>query len=146
MTLMVRDPETGLLLYTPMIKHMEDIMAKKKKRSKQVDDIFKASELPFANKSIKSGNYYILDKYDLLIRKLDQNKVKSAYGWIYDKDGDPINIHINKVLLDTNSQDITVVTLQQLKIKFPNLFKPPRGQIWRVYNNLNFEDIDISNI
>lgn len=143
---MTRDPETGMLLYVPMMKHMEEIMDKKRKRSKQVDDIFKASALPFANKSIKTGNYYILDKYDLLIRKLDQNKPKSAFGWIYDKDGDPINIHINRVLLDTNSEDITVLTLQQLKTKFPNMFKPPRGQIWRVYNNLNFEDIDINKI
>lgn len=143
---MIRETPDGPLLYVPMIKYMNEIMTKKRDRTKIVDNIFRADVLPTINKSIKSGNYYILDKYDLVIRKNDQNKPKSAYGWIYDSDGDPINIHINKVLLDTNSNDITIVTLQQLKAKFPSLFKSPRGQLWKIYSTLNFEDIDISNI
>lgn len=143
---MIRDEPNGMLLYSPMIDYMHDIMTKKQKRTNIVNNIFKPSSLAFANKSIKSGNYYILDKYDLVIRKNDQNKAKSAYGWIYDADGDPINIHINKVLLDTNSQDITIITLQHLKTKFPAVFKAPRGQLYRIYSQLNFEDIDINNI
>lgn len=146
MTLLIREPETGLLLHGPMIGYMNDIMTKKQKRSKAVDTIFRPDLLPIANKSIKSGNYYILDKYKLVIRKLDQNKPKSAYGWVYDKDGSPINIHISKILLDTNSDDITIVTLQQLKAKFPTIFKPPRGQLYKIYNSLHDKSIDISNI
>lgn len=143
---MYRETEDGPLLYRPMVEYMEDIMLKKKGRTKIVDSIFRADALHCANKSIKSGNFYILDKYNIIIRKAEQNKTKSAYGWVYNENNEPINIHIPKVLLDTNSKDITTVTLQQLKAKFPTLFKPPRGHIYRVYSLLNLPNVDITKI
>ena len=146
MTSLIYDDATGLYLNKPMIEYMNDIMNKKKIRVKHVDAFFQPEMLSFANKSIKTGNYYILDKFDLVIRKLDQNKSKSAYGWVYDEQGDPINIHINKMLLSTNSDNITVVTLQKLKAKFPTIFKPPRGQLYKIYSNINIPNVNISKI
>lgn len=146
MTQMIRESPDGPLLYAPMIQYMNDIMTKKRQRVKVVDNIFRSDILAFANKSIKSGNYYILDRYNLVIRKLEQNKAKSAYGWVYDSEGYPINIHINKMLLDTNSDNITIVTLQLLKNKFPTIFKPPRGQLWKIYSKLQLDDVDIENV
>lgn len=146
MTLMYHETPEGPLLHRPMVEYMEDIMTKKQGRSKVVDSIFRADALACANRSIKSGNFYILDKYNIIIRKSEQNKTKSAYGWTYNADNEPINIHIPKVLLDTNSKDITTVTLQNMKAKFPALFKAPRGHIYRVYSMVNLPDVDITKI
>lgn len=143
---MYRENPEGPLLYRPMVEYMEDIMTKKQGRNKIVDSIFRADALSCANRSIKSGNYYILDKYNIIIRKSEQNKTKSAYGWVYNANNEPINIHIPKVLLDTNSKDITVVTLQHLKSKFPTLFRAPRGHIFHIYSMLDLADVDITQI
>lgn len=146
MTNLIYDSETGLLLNGPMINYMDDIMNKKQERTEVVNNLFQPNSLPFANKSIKNGNYYMLDKYNLVIRKAEQNKTKSAYGWVYNDNNEPINIHIKQVLIETNSNDITIVTLQYLKSKFPNIFKSPRGQLYKIYAALELPGLDIDKI
>lgn len=146
MTTYIRDTPDGPLLNVNMMNYIEDIMKHKQYRSNIVDTIFDPEIISFANKSIKSGNFYIFDKYNLVIRKNDQNKPKSAFGWVYDEEGDPINIHIPKMLLDTNSDNITAVTLQTIKSKYPNIFKEPRGQLYRIYAMTDKVNINILNI
>ena len=86
-----------------------------------------------------------LDKYNLPIRKNFQDSRKSAFGWKYNSNQEPINIHINDILLQTESQDILKITLQQLKTQFPTLFKPPRGIIYKIYST-EFPDINIDEL
>lgn len=126
-----------------MEKYMSDLMNKKGKSDEAVDTQFNNERLQFANKSVKNGNFYIIDKYHLIIRKNEFNNKKSAYGWVYDENKEPINIHIDSILLKTQSDDITMITLQQLKREYPTLFKSPRGMLFKIYSTINLGiDID----
>ena len=109
------------------------------------NEIFDPAKLEFMNKSVRNCNYYMLDKFGLVIRKNFQDSKKTAFGWRYDTDNQPINIHINDILLQTNSSQIRDITLQQLKNQFPSLFKPPRGTIYRVYSVV-FPEIDLDKL
>ena len=128
-----------------MKKYMLDLMNETGKSDKVVDTQFNNEKLQFINKSVKNGNFYIIDKYNLIIRKNEFNNKKSAYGWVYDENKDPINIHIDSILLKTQSNDITTITLQQLKREYPSLFKSPRGMLCKIYSTVNL-GIDVSQL
>lgn len=130
---------------TSMERYMHDLMNKKGKSDKVVDTQFNNERLQFANKSVKNGNFYVIDKYNLIIRKNEFNNKKSAYGWIYDENKEPINIHIDSILLKTQSDDITTITLQQLKREYPTLFKSPRGMLFKIYSTIDL-GIDVSKL
>ena len=120
-----------------MEAYMAEIMSGKAKSDEHIDNQFNSERLQFINKSVKNGNVYIIDKHGLIIRKNEFNNKKSAYGWVYDESGDPINIHIDTILLKTQSPDITALTIQRLQREYPTLFKSPRGILYRIYTTLN---------
>lgn len=126
-----------------MFEYLNHIRAINTQNHEIKDNIFATSDLDFVNATVRGDNFYMLDKYGLPIRKKEQNNPKPAFGWKYDENHEPINININPNLLKTNSYDIQIITLKQLKEKFPNQFKPPRGMIWKIYSN-KFPDIDLN--
>ncbi len=128
-----------------MLNYMNSILAVKVKTDERKDQLFDPSELPVVNSGVRNNNYYMLDKYGLVIRKDFQNNKKSAFGWRYNSDNEPINIHIDNILLQTNSNNIRDITLQQLKHHYPSLFNPPRGVIYKIYST-TFPDINLDNI
>lgn len=128
-----------------MEKYMSDLMSEKDKSDTRVDNRFSSERLAFVNKSVKNGNYYVIDKYNLIIRKNDFNNKKSAYGWVYDENDDPINLHIDSILLKTQSPDIKLITIQQLKRAYPTLFKAPRGVLYKIYSTLDL-GVDVKNL
>lgn len=129
-----------------MADYMNQIIKKSKKKDKEADELFEEDErLVFINNKIKSNNKCIFDKYNLIIKRNDFGKENSAFGWVWDMNHEPINIHINKVLLDTNSDDITIITLQQLKNKFPTLFTS-RGLLYKVYTKNKELGIDVNEL
>lgn len=138
-----RDPTTRI--NTNMLQYMDSILKINKANNEIKDDLFTGKVLKCVNSSIRNGNYYMLDKYGLPIRKNFQDSKKTAFGWKYNSNKEPINIHINDILLQTESQAIQTVTLQQLKTQFPTLFKPPRGIIYKIYAaeypNISVEDL-----
>ena len=138
-----RDPETKI--NTDMLEYMDSILKINKANNEIKDELFTGKVLKYVNSSIRNGNYYMLDKYGLPIRKNFQDSKKSAFGWRYNANQEPINIHINDILLQTESQDIQKVTLQQLKTQFPALFKPPRGTIYKIYAS-EFPDMSIDDL
>jgi hypothetical protein len=111
-------------------------MERKRENDEIVDEKFNSKSLSIINETVKDGNFYILDKYNLVIRKNYYNYSRSPYGWKYDEENDPVNIHINPILLKTKSPDITSITLQQLKQSYPIPFKRPRGMLFRIYTIL----------
>ena len=135
------DPNT--ILNEPMIDYMDSILKINKNNNIIKDELFTGETLECVNSSIRNGNFYMLDKYGLPIRKNFQDSRKSAFGWKYNANQEPINIHINDILLQTESDDIQIITLQQLKTQFPTLFKPPRGIIYKIYSteypNINID-------
>lgn len=138
-----RDPNTKI--NNDMLEYMDSILKINKANNEIKDELFTGKVLKYVNSSIRNGNYYMLDKYGLPIRKNFQDSKKSAFGWRYNENQEPINIHINDILLQTDSQDIQKITLQQLKTQFPTLFKPPRGIIYKIYAS-EFPDISIDEL
>ena len=134
------DPNT--ILNESMIEYMDSILKINKTNNIIKDELFTGDVLDCVNSSIRNGNYYMLDKYGLPIRKNFQDSRKSAFGWKYNSEQQPINIHINDILLQTESDDIQIITLQQLKTQFPSLFKAPRGIIYKIYST-EFPEINI---
>ena len=122
--------------------YMRQMISEHKDANNLADEKFRDNRLSFVNSNIKTDNKYILDKYNLVIKRNEFNKTKTAFGWVYDADGDPINIHINPNLLETKSNDITFVTLQQLKQKYPTLFQA-RGVMYKVYTHETGIGIDV---
>lgn len=120
-----------------ILAYMQKVLESKVKTDKIKNDLFDPNELKFINDSVHNGNYYMLDKYGFVIRKNFQNYKKSAFGWRYNDNNEPINIHIKDILLQTNSEQIKEITLQHLKHQFPNLFKPPRGTLYKIYSNIS---------
>lgn len=138
------DPNT--VINMNMLRYMESIQQINRKNNDIKDKLFTGKTLKCVNNSsIRNENYYMLDKYNLPIRKANQDSKKTAFGWKYNEKHEPINIHINDILLQTESEDIQRVTLQQLKSQFPTLFKPPRGIIFKIYNS-EFPDYDIEDL
>ena len=138
-----RDPNT--IINQNMLNYMHSILKINNNNNKIKDEIFTNKTLKCVNSSIRNGNFYILDKYGLPIRKNFQDSKKTAFGWKYNNEQEPINIHIDDILLKTESKDIQRLTLQQLKIQFASLFKSPRGIIYKIYSN-EFPDIDLENL
>ena len=130
-----------------MLGYMKRILKINKNNNVLKDELFTGENLKCVNNTIRNQNYYTLDKYNLPIRKNCQDSKKTAFGWRYNENQEPINIHIDSILLQTESKDITKITLQQLKQQstFANLFKPPRGTIYRIYSN-EFPEMNIENI
>ncbi len=122
--------------------YMRQMISEHKDANNLANEKFQDNRLAFVNSNIKSNNKYILDKYNLVIKRNEFNKTKTAFGWVYDAEGDPINIHINPNLLETKSSDITFVTLQQLKQKYPTLFQV-RGVMYKVYTHETSIGIDV---
>ena len=138
-------PTPNLRINQDMLNYMLKISQSKIITDERKNEIFDPAKLEFMNKSVRNCNYYMLDKFGLVIRKNFQDSKKTAFGWRYDTDNQPINIHINDILLQTNSSQIRDITLQQLKNQFPSLFKPPRGTIYRVYSVV-FPEIDLDKL
>jgi hypothetical protein len=94
------------------------------------------------NKIIRKGNFYALDKFNLIIRKNDKDKIKSPFGWVFSEENEPINIHINSILLRLNKKNIDDVckqTLVDIKNKFPEIFA--RQKIWKKVYSDKFPEI-----
>lgn len=123
----------------PMEKYMEIIMNNEDKQMSVVHEIFSSENLSFVNKSVKNGNYYMLDKYNIVIRKNEFGNHKSVFGWIYDANHEPINMHIDPILITTASNDITTITLQHLMNRFPSAFKTARGALNKIYSSINID-------
>lgn len=119
-----------------MLRYMKDILHKKKVTDDLINSLFNPSRLEFINKDVRNGDYYALDIYGLPVRKKAYNTKKSAFGWTYE-DGELINIHVNELQHKTNSDETQRITLQHLKYKFPKLFQPPRGVIYRIYSSVS---------
>ena len=134
-----------IIINQDMLEYMLKLSKCKIVTDEHKDELFNPERLEFMNKSVRNGNYYMIDKYGLLIRKNFQDSKKTAFGWKYNDQNEPINIHINDILLQTNSNQIREITLQQLKNQYPNLFKPPRGTIYKVYSvlypEINLEEL-----
>ena len=129
----------------PDMKQYMDMLANNKVRYESVkSNLFDPNKLKMVNASVRNDNYYMLDKYGLVIRKECQNSKKTAFGWKYYED-EPVNIHIGDLLLKTNSKDIQIITLQQIKEQFPTVFNAPRGVIYKVYSEM-FPNIDLNNL
>ena len=129
----------------PDMKQYMDMLANNKVRYESVkSNLFDPNKLAMVNKTVRNDNYYMLDKYGLVIRKECQNSKKTAFGWKYYED-EPVNIHIGDLLLKTNSKDIQIITLQQIKEQFPTVFNAPRGVIYKVYSEM-FPNIDLNNL
>lgn len=129
-----------------MLNYMNQLIRKNKKKDMEADILFEDDErLKFINNKIKSNNKCILDKYNLVIKRNEFGKDTTAFGWVYDSTNEPVNIHISKVLLNTNSEDITIITLQQLKNKFPTLFTT-RGLLYKVYTKNKDLGIDVNEL
>lgn len=131
---------------TKMERYMDCIMSLKNVNDTSITSFFSNNRLNFINKNIRNDNYYTLDKYNLVIRKNEYNDTKSATGWIYLNDvisyadKEPINIHIDPILLQVNSSDLVNITIQTLQREYPSLFKSPRGLLYRIYSNLNMNE------
>ena len=102
-----------------------------------LDEYFNRDSLLCVNKALKEGNYYAFDKYGLIIRRKEQNNAKSVFGWIYNENKEPISIHIDKILIQTNKSknEIAKLTFQSLCNKFPSEFNKPKGIYKRVAQN-----------
>lgn len=137
--------QQDLVINKEMLVYMKKISESKIITDKIKNELFDPNELKIVNDSIHNGNFYMLDKYGLVIRKNFQNSKKTAFGWKYNENNEPINIHIGEILLQTNSDQIREITLQQLKHQYPNLFKPPRGTIYKIYSNV-FPEINLEKI
>lgn len=140
-----------------MDKYMDSIMNMKYETDNSISQFFDSKRLSIINKNVRNGNYYTIDRFGLVIRKEEFDNVRSPYGWRYytprnisseDYDGidnkEPINIHINDILLQTNSPDIQKVTIQYLQREHPALFKGPRGILYKVYTSMNINEYTLS--
>ena len=137
--------QQDLIINSEMLAYMKKISESKTITDKIKNELFDPNDLKIVNNSVHNGNYYMIDKYGLVIRKNFQNSKKTAFGWKYNDNNEPINIHIGELLLKTNSNQIREITLQQLKHRYPNLFKPPRGIIYKIYSNV-FPEINLENL
>ena len=139
------DPDTKININ--MLHYMNHILKINKTNNEMKDEIFTGKDLKCVNSSIRNNNFYTFDKYKLPIRKSCQDSKKTAFGWRYNENQEPINIHIDNILLQTESKDIQKITLQQLKQQpaFANLFKPPRGIIYKIYSS-EMPELNIENI
>lgn len=137
------DPNT--IINPHMLEYMSHLLKINTANNKIKDSLFSGETLKCVNKSIHNSNYYMLDKYGLPMRKNSQDDNKKVFGWRYDEHHDPINIHINNILLQTHSNDIQQITIQQLKTRFPKDFTPKTGIVWRIYKN-EFPDFNIETI
>lgn len=124
----------------------DEIMSKLLRQTKTEDvtlDIyFNKEDLLCVNKSLKEGNYYAFDKYSLIIRRKFLNDEKSLYGWTYNENKEPISIHVDKMLIRTNTLAgvIAKTTFQKLRNKFPAEFKKGNKSTYeKVVKNFNLE-------
>lgn len=140
-----------------MDKYMDSIMNMKHETDNTISQFFDSKRLYIINKNVRNGNFYTIDRFGLVIRKDEYGNTRSPYGWRYytprnisseDYEGidnkEPINIHINDILLQTNSPDIQKVTIQYLQRENPSLFKGPRGILYKVYTSLNINEYTLS--
>ena len=105
-----------------------------------LNEYFTRDRLLCVNKQLKAGNYYAFDKYQLIIRRKEYNNLKSPYGWVYNELKEPICIHIDKTLIQTNADNIARLTLQRIRNMFPSEFKHAGKSIYeRVNNVLNLD-------
>ena len=101
-----------------------------------LNEYFTRDTLLCVNKQLKAGNYYAFDKYQLIIRRKEYNNLKSAYGWIYNELKEPICIHIDNTLIQTNADNIAKLTLQRIRTLFPSEFKHAGKSIYDRVNNV----------
>ena len=142
---MTSPKDSDSIINEQMKTYMKTIIKINDKNNNYKDNLFSGNTLKCVNSTIRNENYYMLDKYGLIIRKNSQDSKKTAFGWKYNEQHEPINIHIPDLLLSTNSPDIQKITLQQLKQQFPNVFKSPRGIAYKIYTN-EFPDYDIAKV
>lgn len=64
------------------------------------------------NSSVRNKNYYTLDKYGLVIRRDNQNDVKSPFGWCL-IDNEPVNIHVGDTILINNVRKTVMQKMKQ---------------------------------
>jgi hypothetical protein len=76
----------------------------------------------------------------LVIRKEEQNNVKSPFGWKLIGD-EPINIHALTVTSTSSPDDVRRVVLQMLKRKWRIQFTE-KGVLYRAFKSLSPERMD----
>ena len=134
--------KTKIIINQYVLNYMNKLNDTSNRENSRKDQIFNAKTLKFVNTSVKNANYYILDRYGLILRKNCMDNKKSAFGWRYDDNDEPISLHISDILIKTNSNEIQILTLQSIKRQFPNAFKKPRGIYYKVYKEM-FKNVDI---
>lgn len=134
-----------VLINQHVLQYMTTLFDSASLENSHKDGLFRSENLKFINSSVKNANYYMLDRYGIVIRKNCLDNRKSAFGWKYDENEEPLSIHISDILVKTNSKDVQILTLQSIKRQFPNVFKKPRGVFYKVYKEL-FEYIDVEGL
>ena len=86
--------DPGTVINEPMAAYMTTILKINASNNKYKDSIFTKESLECVNSLVHNSNYYILDRYGLPIRKNCQDSKKTAFGWHYDSNNEPLNIHI----------------------------------------------------
>lgn len=128
-----------------VLKYLNDRLHNSTPESSLQSSIFTKDALPMANRTVKHGNYYAIDKYGLVIRKSFRGSQRSEYGWEFNDNDEPVNVHVSSILIRTRSrEDIQLTTLKLLKDRFPAAFRP-NGLIRRVYSIL-YPHIDIDKL
>lgn len=127
------------VVINPLIKKMmKNILNNTMNESEILDSYFVKEAIPPLNRNCRQCNYYIFDRYGLIIRRAHFNDPRKAYGWTKDDNGEPVCIHIDKSLIDVNAPNIRELTLSTLKTKFKAEFGE-KGVYGRVSKQMNIK-------
>ncbi|MFA5720212.1 MAG: hypothetical protein WC939_04040 [Acholeplasmataceae bacterium] len=123
---------TELRINEEMKAYLATVYEDNEEVKKENDIVFNKETLPTFNNRIRSGNFYAVDKFGLMIRKNDFNNQKSPFGWVKNDD-EILNIHVKIHEGITDLSKVKELTLRSLKTKFPTLFKVEKGILNRFY-------------
>ena len=133
------DDNDTIIINDSMKKFVNNLFKKSEKKSKEFSDLFDNKKLREFNKKKKldeKHSKYNIDKYNLLIRENKFNKKSDPYGWVFDKDDDPINIHVSEELQITKTKeeifDIIMNELVNQKQKIQLTAKAIPTQIYKL--------------
>jgi hypothetical protein len=129
-------PDEKIKKHQKWINYFRKVINKTEDENNKVD--WNDTSLARINKSVRCGNFYMLDLFEILIKKKEFGKNKSAFGWRWETiDGEdyPVSIHIDPLLIKTGSPDLKVQTLTKIRNMFPAVFEEEKGLFWKGYTD-----------
>lgn len=131
------DNSKPIVIYESMKKFINNIKKTESKTTNTYKEYFLNNKtLEEFNKKITNENYWGVDKYGIVIRFKEFNKMKNIHGWTVNENDEIISTMVDKQLINCEDINIRENAISKIIQLNPNITKSTKTTVYKIYTKL----------